>query len=51
MIILVYLDLFSRLIILFVIHVLIIALIWYGVFLCIVKKTKFYKYWTRENQT
>ena len=51
MIILVYLDLFSRLIILFVIHVLIIALIWYGVFLCIVKKTKFYKDWTRENQT
>ena len=51
MLFLVYLDLFARLTILFIIHVLIITLIWYGVFCCIIKKTKFYKDWTRENQT
>lgn len=51
MIILVYLDLFVRLTILCIIDILIIALIWCGVFLCIIKKTKFYKDWARENQT
>ena len=51
MLILVYLDLFVRLTILCIIDILIIALIWFGVFFCIIKKTKFYKDWTRENQT